>query len=129
MISNFEFSESLRETARVHWRCLYKKSRGILLVVEAVWSCGKRGRGPVFQGLWEGPQELSIGRQIPQPGALRLSCRGRPGLFDTVEVSGDENFLVVPGVGGHQPVNELVALARQRDECGDMWFGVAGVFA
>jgi len=25
------------------------------------------GRGPVFQALWEGPEELSTGRQIPQP--------------------------------------------------------------
>jgi len=49
--------------------CLYKESRGEKLVVGAVWSCGKRGRGPVFQGLWEGPKELSIGRQIPQPSA------------------------------------------------------------
>ena len=46
--------------------CLYKESRGNNLAVEAVWSCGKRGRGPVFQGLWEGPKEFSIGRQIPQ---------------------------------------------------------------
>ena len=29
-----------------------------------MWSCGKRGRSPFFQGLWEGPKELSIGRQI-----------------------------------------------------------------
>lgn len=38
----------------------------MLVVVGAVWSCGKRGGGPVFQGLWEGPKDLSIDRQIPQ---------------------------------------------------------------
>ena len=35
--------------------CFCRKSRGVEFVVGAVRSCGKRGRGPVFQGLWEGP--------------------------------------------------------------------------
>jgi len=102
----------------------------------------------VFQALWEGgPSEgLAFHRasdpQLGEEGVqgeeranpstawrAKTSCRDGMRLFHSLKVSGEKDFFVVTNVGGHELVDELVPLAGQRDECGDMRFGVAGVAA